>query len=133
MKVLKQKSILLLTAAIVVMLAWSVALADDDGPQQSTTGPTPPQAVMERDAQKAMEAPAPGGVQHVIPGAPEYNWRHGCGPTAVGMVVGYYDGQGYDDLIPGDASTQTAAVDQAIASRQLSKLPVGDTRRRQRC
>jgi hypothetical protein len=32
------------------------------------------------------------------------------------MVLGYYDMHGYDDLIPGSAGSQTAAVDQAIAS-----------------
>ncbi|MHC4665006.1 MAG: hypothetical protein ACYS9T_03485 [Planctomycetota bacterium] len=39
------------------------------------------------------------------------------------MVIGYYDGQGYDDLIPGSASTQTADVDQAIASGGDSSNP----------
>lgn len=52
----------------------------------------------------------------VIGGVPGYLWRHGCGPTAAGMVIGYWDGNGFDDLIPGDSSTQTAAVNQAIAS-----------------
>jgi hypothetical protein len=32
------------------------------------------------------------------------------------MVIGYWDGQGYDALVPGDASTQTAAVNAMIAS-----------------
>ena len=50
------------------------------------------------------------------PGAPGYGWRDGCGPTAVGMVIGYYDGHGYDQLIPGDATSDTAAVQQSIAS-----------------
>jgi len=113
----------MLTAASVVLLAAAAVLADVDGPQQSTTGPTPPPAVVERDALKAMAPPAPGGVQHTIPGVPGYLWRHGCGPTAVGMVVGYYDTQGYNDLIPGDANTQTAAVDQAMASGGTSSSP----------
>jgi predicted outer membrane repeat protein len=47
---------------------------------------------------------------------PAYLWRHGCGPTAVGMVVGYYDTIGYSVLIPGSAASQTSAVNQAIAS-----------------
>ncbi len=46
---------------------------------------------------------------------PAYYWRHGCGPTALSMVVGYYDTKGYGDLIPGDAWMQTAAVNQMIA------------------
>ena len=39
------------------------------------------------------------------------------------MVVGYYDNYGYVDLISGDASTQTAAVNQAIASGGDSAYP----------
>jgi hypothetical protein len=86
---------------------------------QSTSGPVPPQAVIERDmAKRAVSravgnAAVPGGV--VIDDVPFYLWRHGCGPTAVGMVMGYYDEQGFD-LIDGDADTQTEAVNQAIAS-----------------
>ena len=34
------------------------------------------------------------------------------------MVIGYHDTHGFDALIPGDASTQTSAVDQAIASER---------------
>jgi len=53
-----------------------------------------------------------------ITGVPAYTIRHGCAPTAVGMVVGYYDKYPeYQDLIPGDASTQTSDVNQAIASQ----------------
>jgi hypothetical protein len=52
----------------------------------------------------------------VIPGVPAYLWRHGCGPTAVGMVLAYYDTHGFPDLLPGDASAQTDAVNLAIAS-----------------
>ncbi|MCK4275487.1 MAG: hypothetical protein KAX78_03170, partial [Phycisphaerae bacterium] len=47
---------------------------------------------------------------------PAYTWWHGCSPTAAGMLAGYYDGLGYDDLIVGDASTQTDDVNEAIAS-----------------
>ncbi len=44
-------------------------------------------------------------------------WWHGCSPTAAGMVMGYYDAfAGYEDLIVGDASTQTDDVNDAIAS-----------------
>jgi hypothetical protein len=85
-----------------------------------------------------------GGTQFLISGVPGYAWHHGCGPTAAGMVIGYYDTHGFGKLIPGDASTQTAAVDTAIASSEhyndyslpidskpnllpdLSELPAGD-------
>jgi len=87
-------------------------------------------------------------AQVVIAGVPAYLWRHGCGPTAAGMAIGYWDGNGYSYLVPGDATTQTNNVDQAIATgdgasthysdysqpvdyypllqSDLSELPVGD-------
>jgi hypothetical protein len=48
-------------------------------------------------------------------GVPMYIWSNGCGPTSVGMVVGYYDTHGYPDLFPGDGSTQSA-IDDYISS-----------------
>jgi cysteine-rich repeat protein len=88
----------------------------------STTGPIPPQEVIERDLAKeiSFQDAASGGASAIPGGAtidnvPYYYWRHGCGPTAVGMVVGYYDAKGYD-VISGDAMSQTDAVNQAIAS-----------------
>jgi len=49
-------------------------------------------------------------------GVPAYLWQHGCSPTSVGMVVGYYDTHGLPDLVIGDASTQTSEVNAMIAS-----------------
>jgi hypothetical protein len=54
--------------------------------------------------------------QKVIAGVPAYLWHHGCGPTAAGMVIGYWDIHSCPLLIPGDASTQTAEVNEAMAS-----------------
>jgi hypothetical protein len=55
----------------------------------------------------------------VISGVPEYLWYHGCAPTSAGMLVGYWDGRpGYGDLFYGDASVQTQAVSDMIASPQ---------------
>lgn len=84
-------------------------------PQQTRTGSVPPPAVIARDASRPAPMSSVGAQQVVLP-VPRYFWRHGCGPTAVGMVVGYWDTLGYSDLIPGDAHTQTDAVNQAIAS-----------------
>ncbi len=53
-----------------------------------------------------------------ILGLPVYLERHGSGPTAVGMVLGYHDGHGFPYLIPGDASTQTELVNMIIASEE---------------
>ena len=121
-------------AVLVVVCGWALsAQAKYDGREnaQSTTGPEPPKSVLERDREEAkrLERLSPQqkeqilATQHTISGIPEYFWRHGCGPTAVGMVVGYYDAHGYSDLIPGDASTQTVAVNQAIASGGDSANP----------
>jgi len=33
--------------------------------------------------------------------APDYNWWYGCSPTSAGMMMGYYDNNGYDNLVPG--------------------------------
>ena len=59
---------------------------------------------------------ASGGTQKIISGVPAYIWRYGCGPTAAGMVIGYWDMHGYANLVPGDSSTQTADVNAMIAS-----------------
>lgn len=75
----------------------------------STTGPTPPPGVVSEPLSLSKAV-------NTISGVPPYLWRHGCGPTSVGMVIGYWDSQGFDDLIPGDASTQSSDVQQAIAS-----------------
>ncbi len=107
-------------AILVTLLFYAIPAAANpsapiDGPQQSTTGPTPPLSVLQRDQQKPADR-AQDIASEVLLTVPAYLWRHGCGPTALGMVVGYYDSQGFNDLVPGSASNQTAAVSQVIAS-----------------
>ena len=46
---------------------------------------------------------------------PAYEGRHACGPTALGMVIGFWDANGYAELVPGAATSQTPAVDAVIA------------------
>ncbi|MEN8127832.1 MAG: PKD domain-containing protein [Planctomycetota bacterium] len=103
---------------VIMMLGVLLPVWADIEFEHSTTGPYPPEEVTQRDAQRVQAAKI--AIQsitvQVTLTAPGYNWRHGCGPTAVGMVVGYYDGLGYTDLISGSAATQTGDVDQAIAS-----------------
>jgi hypothetical protein len=79
----------------------------------TTTGPTPPPGA--RPSARSLARRQTAG-DHLISGVPAYIWRDGCGPTSVGMIIGYYDGAGFPGLIAGDASTQTSAVGQAIAS-----------------
>ena len=52
----------------------------------------------------------------LIPSVPAYLWRHGSAPTAAAMLLGFYDLQGYSELLPGLASTQTDEINLAIAS-----------------
>ena len=57
---------------------------------------------------------AMGGVQ-VINDVPSYEWYHGCGPTAAGMIIGYWDAHGYDNLITaGDGTNSWATNQQAV-------------------
>ena len=53
----------------------------------------------------ALSAPA-GADSTVLSDVPDYDWFYGCSPTAAGMLIGYYDRNGYDDkgygsLVPG--------------------------------
>jgi len=84
---------------------------------QSTTGPFPPP-----DCDMGLDTNFITG-QTVISSVPSYLWRHGCGPTAAGMVIGYWDSNGYEDLISGNSSTQTFFVNQTIASGGNSSNP----------
>jgi hypothetical protein len=43
--------------------------------------------------------------QVVLHDVPSYIWYHGCGPTAGGMVLGYWDARGFPDLIAGRRNT----------------------------
>ncbi len=84
-------------------------------PQQNTTGPRPSLEVIQHNSLKTPDS-SENVLSESVLSVPAYLWRHGCGPTAVGMVVGYYDLNGFPDLIPGSAQTQTDEVNQAIAS-----------------
>ncbi|MCK4757723.1 MAG: right-handed parallel beta-helix repeat-containing protein, partial [Thermoplasmata archaeon] len=106
---------------------------------QLTTGPEPPAYVLNLEGIK----PAALDYQVVIQDVPVYLWEDGCGPTSMGMVMGYWDGAGFDNLVEGDASSQTTAVNNMISSQgnwddyclpldnwpvkpDKSELPMGD-------
>lgn len=126
---------------LIIPFALSLQLNAQIFKPQSTTGKTPPAGI---DLIGHISDVKNVTIQQIIPGVPAYLWQHGCGPTAVGMVMGYYDTHGFPDLILGDASTQTTDVNSAIASTEhyndysapedyypnlisdLSELPVGD-------
>jgi hypothetical protein len=82
---------------------------------QSTSGPKRPES-QQSTARAAADAAAAMDYQVLIDGVPSYIWHRGCAPTAAGMVLGYWDGHGYPDIVAGAATTQTTAVDSMIAS-----------------
>ena len=91
-------------------------------PMRSTTGPTPPEEVEIIPTKGQFLDSTQGGTEKTL-GVPGYLWRHGCGPTAVGMVIGYYDVAGFSDLFDGAADTQTNSVNQGIASERSEEDP----------
>jgi hypothetical protein len=50
----------------------------------------------------------------VLDGVPNYQWYEGCGPTAGGMIIGYWDAHGGPNLIPG---SNQQAINNMIASQ----------------
>jgi hypothetical protein len=101
---------------VLLALAALAGAATAAATPMTTTGPVPPPGVKAPMGSMVAES---GEV--MVPNVPAYLWRHGCAPTSVGMVLGYYD-RVYSQLIPGDASTQTEAVNQVIASQQTATI-----------
>jgi hypothetical protein len=135
---------IILLALAVSMLSLSGAVASaSHGPKGSLKAPrlkNGPKVVKVKSTKKPPKnvkfrgQPMPGGITIgtsattdgggvLVSGVPGYAWRDGCGPTAVGMVVGYYDGNGWPNLIPGDATSDTTEVDQAICSHGTAAQP----------
>jgi exonuclease SbcC len=58
----------------------------------------------------------PGSVKagsKILTGVPRYDWWYGCAPTSSGMVIGYWDGLGYN-LVDGDMSAVNSALGRSI-------------------
>ena len=52
-----------------------------------------------------------------IKDVPNFKWYHGCGATAAGMVIAYWDAHGFDGLVKGQSGLlQTPEVNDMIAS-----------------
>lgn len=54
--------------------------------------------------------------------APDYDWWYGCSPTAAGMMMGYYDingygGQNYDNLVPGGVAELENFTDSGMLAK----------------
>ncbi len=62
----------------------------------------------------------------ILPNAPDYYWWYGCSPTSAGMMMGYYDINGYnglryDNLVPGvDAELSTYGLPGAAANQMIA-------------
>ena len=78
---------------------------------RSSTGPARP-----GDVDDGFVEPALFNYKVIMPDVPTYIWQHGCGPTASGMMVGYWNEMGFDELVIGKAFSQTTEVDNMIAS-----------------
>ena len=79
--------------------------------QQSTSGRYRPENVSKGITQSNKS-------EVIINNVPSYIWRHGCGPTALGMIIGFYDNNDYPDFIVGEASIQNDNVNNAIANTE---------------
>lgn len=60
-------------------------------------------------------APA-GAASKIISGVPIYTWWYGCAPTSGGMIMGYWDSNGYGNLYAGDPTVYDAGTKALIAS-----------------
>lgn len=90
---------------------------------QSTTGPTPPMGLMLSANEEPLLTPA-----SIPPDVPAYRWTHGCGPTAAGMVIAYWDKNGFSKLYPGsdDSFVQDSSINELIASSVNTYSHVND-------
>ena len=54
----------------------------------------------------------------LIAGVPSYSWYHGCEPTSIGMILGYWDMKGYSNLFAAEGSSVylTSSVQDEISS-----------------
>jgi len=63
----------------------------------------------------ALSGTSSGAITTVeLSGVPSYAWYEGCGPTAAGMIIGYWDAHGAPNLIPQPKDLQ--AIRNMIAS-----------------
>jgi len=97
-----------ITVICLLLLSYSVLTASNDCKRKITSGPVAP-------ANMDLGLREPNKAQVVIPDVPSYLWQHGAVPTALGMIMGYYDGKNCPDLVTGEATTQTAEVNDMIA------------------
>jgi hypothetical protein len=67
----------------------------------------------------ALPATVFGGQVSIASEVPNYPYWEGCGPTAAGMIIGYWDAHGCGNLIPGSSSwssSTSAAITTMMAT-----------------
>ncbi|GEM_PF-949270 len=52
----------------------------------------------------------------ILGDVPCYHWYNGCAPTAVAMILGYWDARGFGDLFPGNAAIQNTTINLHVSS-----------------
>jgi len=128
---------------LLLILAAFLLPATASAAPHTSTGPVPPPNVKfgHYTLMNAVLGTALGEV--VITDVPAYCWRDGCGPTAVGMVVGWWDAHGWPELLVGDPQQMISSHGTVDASGHYedyslpmettyavapdkSELPIGD-------
>ena len=118
---MRRMMVLVLVLALALLFSTAPMRAEQGPPippsgwpqdAQSTSGPMPPPGI-----ERGYPAPKAPLAQVVLNDVPAYLWYRGCGPTAAGMLLGYWDGHGFDDLVSGSAASQTTAVNDMISSQ----------------
>jgi hypothetical protein len=112
-RIMRPLTVISLLSLLPLFLAWTGSASAQLAPVEYAPLDNPLDAVsISPDAATRVLGANP------ITGVPTYEWYYGCGPTAGGMVIGYWDGKpGYGNLFYGDASVQTPATDAMIASQ----------------
>lgn len=94
-------------------ISGRLPLSTVDLEKRNISGPQPPSAadiekriISGRLPSSAASRLSPSAGEPVAAAVPDYQWWYGCSPTAAGMLMGYYDingyaGETYDNLIPG--------------------------------
>lgn len=85
----------------------------------NTPTPATPEEVPQPSPTPAPQPHATATTKVILDHVPSYDWYHGCGPTAAGSIIGYWDLHGYDGLFAAsgwESVRQTANVKDEISS-----------------
>lgn len=60
------------------------------------------------------------GAEVILDDVPSYKWYGGCGPTAAGMIIGYWDANGFGNLIAGGDGTSSWTTNQPAVKGMIA-------------